>query len=64
VGEIAEMVLNGILCEQCGAYIADGEEAGYPRLCATCAIAAEEEFEEKEDSTEVAGYGQACWVYG
>ena len=34
MGEIAEMHLNGILCERCGEYI--GEEVGYPRLCGTC----------------------------
>lgn len=35
MGEILEMMLEGILCEQCGALI-DGEETGYPRLCEDC----------------------------
>ncbi len=35
MGEIAEMTLNGLLCEECGAYV-DGEEPGYPRKCEDC----------------------------
>ncbi|WP_193437413.1 hypothetical protein [Sporolactobacillus pectinivorans] len=35
MGEAAEMILEGILCEQCGCLI-DGEETGYPRLCEDC----------------------------
>ena len=35
MGDIAEMTLNGILCERCGTYI-DGEETGYPRKCDDC----------------------------
>ena len=33
MGEIAEMMLDGTLCECCGAYIDDGEESGFPRYC-------------------------------
>lgn len=35
MGEVAEMILNGILCEQCGCFISC-EEVGYPRLCEDC----------------------------
>ena len=35
MGEIVEMIIEGLLCEQCGAYI-DGEESGYPRKCEDC----------------------------
>jgi hypothetical protein len=35
MGEIAEMVLEGVLCEQCGCLI-DGLESGYPRKCEDC----------------------------
>lgn len=35
MGEIAEMVLDGLLCEQCGIFV-DGEETGYPRSCEDC----------------------------
>lgn len=35
MGEIAEMIIDGILCEQCGMLV-DGEETGYPRLCGFC----------------------------
>lgn len=32
MGEIAEMMLDGTLCGDCGTLI-DGEDAGYPRYC-------------------------------
>ena len=35
MGEMAEAMLEGLLCEQCGALI-DGEQPGYPRKCADC----------------------------
>jgi hypothetical protein len=35
MGEIAEMVIMGILCEGCGVLI-DGETTGYPRTCDDC----------------------------
>jgi hypothetical protein len=35
MGEIAEMVIVGILCERCGVLI-DGETTGYPRQCDSC----------------------------
>ena len=38
MGEIAEMMLDGIMCETCGEIIDDGEEAGHPRQCAGCRI--------------------------
>jgi len=40
MGDIADMILDGTLCEWCGVYIEEGEvplEAdGYPRKCADC----------------------------
>ena len=36
MGEIAEMMLNGDMCEQCGEWIGDGDGPGYPGLCAGC----------------------------
>ena len=35
MGEIAEMMLDGTLCEGCGEYMGDG--TGYPRYCRSCA---------------------------
>lgn len=35
MSENVEMILEGLLCEQCGSFI-DGEEPGYPRLCEDC----------------------------
>jgi hypothetical protein len=35
MGEIVEMILEGILCELCGGYI-DDNYGGYPRKCSDC----------------------------
>lgn len=34
MGEIADMMLDGTLCEGCGVYL--GDECGYPRYCSGC----------------------------
>jgi hypothetical protein len=34
MGEIAEMMLDGCLCEQCGDYLGEGD--GYPQVCESC----------------------------
>ena len=34
MGQVADMMLDGTLCEQCGCFI--GEPVGYPRLCEDC----------------------------
>ncbi len=33
MGEIAEMMINGLMCQHCGSYMDDFEETGYPRSC-------------------------------
>lgn len=33
MGEMAEMMLEGILCEACGVYIDDDGDEGFPRYC-------------------------------
>ena len=35
MGDIADMMLDGTLCEGCGGYI-DGNSNGIPRLCSSC----------------------------
>jgi len=35
MGDIADMMLDGELCEQCGEYL--GDAVGYPRCCDSCA---------------------------
>ena len=35
MGEIAEQIMEGFLCQSCGVMI-DGEEPGYPRECEDC----------------------------
>lgn len=38
MGDIAEAMLDGTLCEGCGVFIDDGPAAGFPRYCsAACA---------------------------
>lgn len=36
MGEISDMMMEGILCEQCGSFIEDAESSGFPRKCADC----------------------------
>ena len=35
MGEIADMVLEGVLCQQCGTFM--DHETGHPQTCAGCA---------------------------
>jgi hypothetical protein len=35
MGNVAEMVIEGILCSSCGSII-DGYASGYPRSCEDC----------------------------
>ena len=41
MGDTADMMIEGILCQSCGAYIDDEESEdggpGYPRNCTDCA---------------------------
>ena len=47
MGEIAEMMLDGTMCEGCGEFMnIGGEPAGYPVRCAACS-------EEPDDSQPV-----------
>jgi hypothetical protein len=49
VGEIAEMMLDGTMCEGCGEFMnIGGEPAGYPVRCAACG--------EEPDATEPVNY--------
>lgn len=44
MGEIADMMLEGELCECCGEYLGDGE--GVPQRCAACAsVEIDDDFE-------------------
>lgn len=47
MGEIAEMMLDGTLCERCGCFI--GEAVGYPRECFACSASADELTDDLED---------------
>lgn len=49
MGEIAEMILDGTLCERCGCFI--GEPVGYPRECFACTASADELTPDLEDSS-------------
>ena len=41
MGDVADMMIDGTLCEGCGVYLEgeykDGEPWGFPRLCGDCA---------------------------
>lgn len=51
MGEIADMMIDGILCEECGEYI--GDAVGYPRLCSGCSHGVinedDRDFDTKDD---------------
>lgn len=34
MSEVTKMMLNGFMCQECGSYMDDFEEPGYPRTCA------------------------------
>lgn len=36
MGEAAELILSGLLCQVCGEYMDDFEEPGHPRTCDSC----------------------------
>jgi len=36
MGDIADSMIEGLLCQYCGVFL-DGEEPGYPRSCYACA---------------------------
>lgn len=36
MGEVAEMMVNGLLCQCCGVLMDDHEEPGYARTCNGC----------------------------
>ena len=36
MGEIADMMLNGIMCAGCGEWLDNDEECGFPLYCASC----------------------------
>ena len=36
MGEMADRVIDGIFCEECGEYI--GDACGYPRKCDSCFV--------------------------
>jgi hypothetical protein len=42
MSDIAEMMLEGILCATCGVYL-DSEPVGFPKYCEQCAIEKEAE---------------------
>ena len=34
MGDMADDIIDGIFCEQCGVYL--GDAVGYPRTCSDC----------------------------
>lgn len=50
MGEITEMILDGILCELCGVYI--GNACGYTRKCVNCTKTSQKKRTKKTRSLE------------
>lgn len=48
MNQMTELILEGVLCEQCGGFI-DGEETGYSRTCEGCVY---DEIESEEFSND------------
>lgn len=48
MGDVADMIIEGILCEWCGEYI--GDSVGYPRKCSGCKTEYQEEIRKKNKS--------------
>lgn len=48
MGDIADAMIDGDMCQYCGEWIGDG--AGYPQTCAACDD--EDEIEELDDEDE------------
>lgn len=36
MGDVTEMILDGVLCEECGCYLEDNEEKPYAHKCEDC----------------------------
>jgi predicted amidophosphoribosyltransferase len=49
MGEIADMMLDGTLCQCCGAYIGDESNGDYPQYCAACAKDVKEQEQKRGD---------------
>lgn len=47
MGDIAEAMIDGTFCSDCGAYI--GEDVGFPRCCRACEQADDAERDAAED---------------
>ena len=51
MGEIADAMINGELCEHCGVYLGPGN--GYPRVCESCAAEKSVDATTREPSKKV-----------
>ena len=46
MGEAANDILSGLMCQHCGGFI-DGQEPGFPRSCSRCRRLYEEDDDER-----------------
>ena len=59
MGEIADMMLDGTMCEGCGEFLYDGADGpGFPQYCAACQ--ADGRGYDVEDDTPVKGKPVGC----
>jgi hypothetical protein len=48
MGDVVDLILDGILCEACGCFI-DGNASGYPRQCTDCRTATENDLKKRKN---------------
>jgi len=46
MGDAADLILEGVVCEICGEYMNDGDGCGYPVTCDGCGGNADFSFDE------------------
>lgn len=49
MGEMAELVIEGVVCEGCGVFL--GEPVGFPQRCAACERPSEEDEDTEDEDT-------------
>lgn len=64
MGDVADMMLDGTLCEGCGVALNDDAPLGYPRRCADCERQSELDDITRASMTQAASTKVACPLCG
>ena len=51
MGDIADMMIEGAMCQQCGEIIGDGIGDGYPVICEDCTADEPLDFNKSEEQS-------------